>query len=171
MLKVAVSIPGRGCTEHMRVSILVGVFPLFLKMITDIIAPKPFTICRTVFSLGRAVCWWSVRITAIPKSASSSDRENYQPISITYILSNVFEKLVSHKLSNFCQRYVFLPVKQIAYIGKSGLHWCTAYHISPPTEALDAGMEYFIVQLDFSAAFSRVSHSGFLFKLNVLVKV
>ena len=31
--------------------------------------------------------------------------------------------------------------------------------------SLDAGMESNIVQLDFSAAFDRVSHTGLLFKL------
>ena len=30
---------------------------------------------------------------------------------------------------------------------------------------LDTGMESYIVQLDFSGAFNRVSHSGLLFKL------
>ena len=40
-----------------------------------------------------------------------------------------------------------------------------ANHISLPSEALDTGMESYIVQPDFSAAFDRVSHSGLLFKL------
>ena len=32
-------------------------------------------------------------------------------------------------------------------------------------KSLDAGMESYIVQLDFSAAFDRVRHNGLLFKL------
>ena len=32
-------------------------------------------------------------------------------------------------------------------------------------KSLDTGIESYIVQLDFSAAFDRVSHSGLLFKL------
>ena len=35
-------------------------------------------------------------------------------------------------------------------------------------KSLDAGMESYILQLDFSAAFDRVSHSGFLFKLKYI---
>ena len=35
-------------------------------------------------------------------------------------------------------------------------------------KSLDAGMEYYIVQLDFSATFDRVSHSGLLFKLKYI---
>ena len=88
---------------------LLGVFPLFLKMVADIIALKLSIIflgliCRGSFQ----ECWRSTNATTIPKGIPSPDRENYGPISITPILSNVYEKLVSHKLSNFCKKYVFL---------------------------------------------------------------
>ena len=45
------------------------------------------------------------------------------------------------------------------------MHGCAANHISSPSDVLDAGMASYIVQLDFSAALDRVSHSGLLFKL------
>ena len=39
-----------------------------------------------------------------------------------------------------------------------GLHWSTiSHHIQ---KSLDTGMESYIVQIDFSVAFDRVSHSG-----------
>ena len=87
-------------------------------------------------------------------------RESYRPISITQILSKVNEKLVSHKLTSFCEKYVFLPGAQVTY--RKGLG-CTyaqlpiSHHLQ---KSLDAGTESYIVQLDFSAAFERVSHSG-----------
>ena len=54
-------------------------------------------------------------VTAIPKSAPSSDIENYNPISITSILSKVYEKLLSHKLSSFCEICIFFIAVQFAY--------------------------------------------------------
>ena len=36
-------------------------------------------------------------------------------------------------------------------------------------KSLDAGMESYIVQLDFSAAFNRVSHSGLCFKFKSII--
>ena len=91
-------------------------FRLFLKMVADIIAPK-FSIL--FFGLIRRgsfpVCWRSANVTAIPKSAPSPDRENYSPISIIHILSKVYEKLVSHKISTLFEKYVFLPADQFAY--------------------------------------------------------
>ena len=79
----------------------------------------------------------------------------YRSISITPILSKEYEKSVSHKLSSFCDKYGLLPAAQFAY--RKGL---VSHHLQ---KSLDAGMESNIVQLDFSAAFDRVSHSGLLF--------
>ena len=59
----------------------------------------------------------------------------------------------------------FLPTAQFAY--RKGLGCTdallTIYHHLQ--KSLDTGMESYIVQLDFSAAFDRVSHRGLLFKL------
>ena len=94
--------------------------------------------------------------------------ENYRPISITPILSKVYEKLVSHKLSSSCVKYVFWPAAQFAY--RKGLGCTDALTISHHLQkSLDTGMESYIVQLDLSAAFDRASHSGLLFKLSLLV--
>ena len=75
----------------------------------------------------------------------------------------MYEKLVSHKLPSFCEKYAFLPAAQFAYRKGPG---CTdvltiSHHIQ---KSLDAGMESYIVQLDYCAAFDRVSHSGLLLK-------
>ena len=77
-----------------------GVFPLFLNMVADIISPKISIIFRGPIRRGLfPVCWRYANVTAIPKGAPSPDRENYRPISITAILSKVHEKLISHRLS------------------------------------------------------------------------
>ena len=51
-----------------------------------------------------------------------------------------------------------------------GKGWAALLTISHHLQkSLDAGMESYIVQLDFSAAFDRVSHSGLLFKLKSII--
>ena len=57
----------------------------------------------------------SANVTAISKDAPSPDMENYRPISITSILSEVNEKIVSQKLSSFCLKYGSFPAHQFAY--------------------------------------------------------
>ena len=87
-----------------------GVVPLFLKKVEDIIASKLCIIFYMLIRLGSyPECWRSASVTAIPKGAPSPDDENYRPISITPILSKVYEKLVSHKLSSFCEKCDLLP--------------------------------------------------------------
>ena len=79
-----------------------GVFPVFLKKIADIIAPKLSIIFRRLISLGSfPECCRPANVTAISKGAPSPDRENYRPISITPIKSKVYEKLISYKLYSF----------------------------------------------------------------------
>ena len=94
---------------HTGVLILLGVFPLFLKMVADIVDPKLSIIfCRLICLRLFPKCWESGNLTAIPMGAPSPDRDNYRPISINPTLASVYEKLVSHKLSIFCETLDFL---------------------------------------------------------------
>ena len=62
----------------------------------DIIVPKLGLIFCGLIRWGLfPECWQSANVTAIPKGAPSPDTENYHPMSITPILSKVYEKLVS----------------------------------------------------------------------------
>ena len=73
-------------------------------------------------------------------------------------------KVVSNKLFSFCEKYDFWHAAQLAFRKGGG---CTdalltiSHHLH---KSLDTGMESYIVWLDFSAAFDRVSHSGLLLK-------
>ena len=110
-------------------------------------------------------CWREANVTPIPKGPPSSSIVNYRPISITSVLSNVFERLVSVRLGRFMERSGVLLTTQFAY--RKGLGTCDARlyvsHTLPC--ALKSGQEARIVQIDFSAAFDRVNHQGILYKL------
>ena len=102
-----------------------GMFPLFLKMVADIIAPKLSIIFRWLIRRGSfPECWRSTNVTAIPKGAPSSDRENYHQISITPILSKVYEKLVSES-SLVLARNLFFCLRLSLLIGKV---WAALMH-------------------------------------------
>ena len=45
----------------------------------------------------------------VPKGSSSSKVEDYRPISITPVLSKVFEKIVGEKLSHFLEDSSLFP--------------------------------------------------------------
>ena len=82
-----------------------GVSHLFFKMVADIVATKLSDNFRRLIRSGSfPVCWRSANVAVVPKGPPSMEKENYRPISITPILSKVFEKLISHRLLGLCER-------------------------------------------------------------------
>ena len=74
-------------------------------------------------------------------------------------------EVIFSQLSSFCEKYYFLPAAQFAYRKRLGCKdslLTISHHLQ---KSLETGMESYIVQLDFSAAFDRLTHSGLLFKL------
>ena len=55
-----------------------GVFPLFFKMVADIVAPKLSVIFRRLIRSGLCpVCWHSANVAAVPEGSPSMEKENY----------------------------------------------------------------------------------------------
>ena len=110
-------------------------------------------------------CWRQANVTPILKGPPSSSIANCRPISITSVLSKVFERLVLVRLERFMERSGVLPTTQFAY--QKGLGTCDALLCLSHTlqSALESGQEARIVQIDFSAAFERVKHPSILNKL------
>ena len=98
-------------------------------------------------------CWRQANVTPIPKGPPSSSVANYRQISITSVLSRVFERLVSVCLGRFVERNGLLRTIQFAYrkgLGTSDALLCESHTLQ---SALESGQEARIVQIDFSAAF------------------
>ena len=145
-------------------------FPLFLKRTADVLAPRLSVVFWRLVRLGSfPASWRQANITPIPKGPPSSSVANYRPISITSVLSKVFERLVSVRFGRFMKRIGVLPTTQFAY--RKGLDTCGALLCMSHTlqSALERGQEPRIVQIDFSAAFDRVNHQGILYKLGSMV--
>ena len=142
------------------------VFFLLYKEIAGPFSPKftkvlPILLRRGLFP----ECWREANITSIPKGAPSSVVTEHRHISITPVLSKVYEKVISCRMiSHLIQEGVF-PGCQFAY--KSGRGTCdlllTLDHVLQ--SSLDRAAEVRVVQLDFSAAFDRINLSGLIYKL------
>ena len=89
----------------------------------------------------------------------------YRPISITPVLSKVFESLISRRLRRFMEAEELFARRQYAY--RQSLGTCDALldMCSSCQSALDEGSESIVLSIDFSAAFDRVNHEGLLYKL------
>ena len=69
-------------------------------------------------------CWRQDNVAPIPKGPPYFSVANYRPISITSVLSKVFERLMSVRLGRFMERSGVLPTTQFDY--RKGLGTCDA---------------------------------------------
>ena len=130
-----------------------GMFPLFLKRTADVMAPRFSVVFWRLVRLGSFPAFWrQANVTPIPKGPPSSSVVNYRPISITSVLSKVFERQVSARLGRFMECSGVLRTTQFAY--RKGLGTCDAGLCVSLTlqSVLENGQEARIVQIDFSAA-------------------
>ena len=91
-----------------------GMFPLFLKKTAVVLSPRLAVVFRRLLRLGSfPVCWRVANVIPIPKGPPSSSASIYRPISLTPILSKVFERLVSVRLGRFMEGRGVLPTTQL----------------------------------------------------------
>ena len=126
-----------------------------------VLAPRLAGVFRRLLRLGSfPVCWRVANVTPIPKGPPSSPASKYRPISLTPILSKVFESLASVRLGRVMKGRGVLQTTQFAYrkgLGTCDDLLCVAHSLQ---SALEMGQEARIVQIDFSVAFDRVNHQG-----------
>ena len=144
-----------------------GIFPLFFKKCSDILSPKVAVIFRKCARLGNfSSCWRVGNVTPLSKCGSgSSCPSDYRPITITPVLSKIYERLLARRLNAFAERNNLFPKLQFGF--RKGLGTCDALLTitSIIQKALDSGCEARMIGLDFSAAFDRVNHEALIFKL------
>ena len=104
-----------------------GAFPRFLKRTADVMAPRLSVVFRWLVRLGSfPVCWRQANVTSIPKGPPSYNVANYRLISITSVLSKVFQRLVSVRLGRFMENSGVLPTTQFKSGYRKGLGTCEA---------------------------------------------
>ena len=147
-----------------------GIFPLFLKNNASILAPKLAILFRLLIRAGKfPLCWRTANVTAVPKGASPSHlASEYRPISITPVISKIFEKLLARRLNRFISENDLLPSTQFGF--RKGFGTCDAltYLVHNIQSNLDTSSETRLVSLDFSSAFDRVNHKALLYKLRAM---
>ena len=78
-----------------------GMFPLSLKRTADVLVRRLCVVFRRLVRLGSfPACLRQANGPSFPKGPPSSSVANYRPISITSVLSKVFERLVSVHLND-----------------------------------------------------------------------
>ena len=82
-----------------------GMFPIFLNRTTDVMAPILSAVFRRLVRMDSFPAWWrQANVTSISRGPQRSSGANYRPISMTSVLSKVFERLVSFGLGRVIER-------------------------------------------------------------------
>ena len=139
---------------------------MFFQKTASVLAPKLSCLFRRLLRGGEFPLEWRIAdVTPIPKGPLSALVCNYRSISITPVLSKVFERLIALRFGPFLERSGVLPSHQYSYRKRLGTCDALLDIVCAGQLELDRGGELALVQIDFSAAFDRVNHGGLVFKL------
>ena len=147
-----------------------NIFPLFLKETADLLAPKLAKIFRDLMRSGSfPESWRTANVTPIPKGSSPTQFPlDYRPISITPIISKIYEKLISRRLYKYADSNNFLPQTQFGFRKGLGTTDALLMLTQDIQSSLDKRAESRVVSLDFSSAFDLVNHQALLYKLKLM---
>ena len=143
-----------------------GFLPLFFVRLYLCYLQSWVGFFRILLSCGVFPCQWSrAETTPIPKGPLTSPVSGYQLISLTHILSKIYERLISPRLCCFMEHSGLFPSHLYAYRKGMGTWNALLDIVCAVQSELDGRRELLLMQLEFSAAFDRVSHRGLFFKL------
>ena len=133
-------------------------------------APELAPVLQKLFSLSLATgifpsVWKLAHIVPTHKRGARTSVNNYRPISITSIISKVFEVLVNAHILNHIESRNLLSDHQYGFRKARSTGDLLAYVTHVWAQALEAFGESRVITLDISKAFDRVWHAKLISKL------
>ena len=99
------------------------------------------------------------------KSDEPSHFNNYRPVSLSCIISKVFEKIMYNRVSDVINKLEILYNFQFGFRKKHYIYLAHLILMDKITKSLDNGDKVIGIYLDFSNAFDTVNHDILLQKL------
>ena len=142
-----------------------GIYPLFFVKTANYLAPKISAVSHKLIRIGGfSMCWMVDNITPVPKPGSAkSCPSDYCPITITPVLSKVFECLLAKRRNNFAEKRNLFPNLQFGFCKDLGTCDALLTITNFVQKALDCGFDVSMLGLDFSAAFYHVNLKALIF--------
>ena len=152
--------------QHNKAGGVDGLTSRFLQETAGVIcSPLHIIFCKSLSSGSVPEDWKRSNITAIFKEGDKSDPNNYRPVSLTCIISKVFEAIVKEQLIDFLYSNNIIKDSQHGFTqGKSCLTNLLTF-METILDWVDGQEPVDIVYLDFRKAFDRVPHRLLLHKL------
>ena len=105
------------------------------------------------------------QITALFKKGDKKQASNYQPVSLTSVLSKIFEKLIRARIVDQMKSNNLFSNKQSGFIGGRSTSLQLLTVLDNWTKMLDNGGTIHAVYMDFMKAFDKVPHRWLIVKL------
>ena len=140
--------------------------PKIIKWAPDLFAPIHMNIFNKCIDLGYYPNSMKVaKVVPIYKKGDKEEFNNYRPISILIQFNQLFERLISKRLTNFFNKFEILTTKQFGFLKRH----CTEHAILDLKEYIMDNLEKkeatAVLFLDLQKAFDTVSHDILLKKL------
>ena len=145
------------------------VSPFILKKCAEVLAPFLTKFFNKVLTDGSyPQIWKNANVVPIFKSGDPSNPSNYRPISLTSVLSKVFERIIHSELYQYVMDNKFITPNQSGFIRNDSCTNRLFYLVEHIYQKLEEGKQVPIVFLDIKKAFDKVWHAGLLHKLKTI---
>ena len=143
-----------------------GLHPHFLKMSAEAVAYPLFLLfSRSLKSGVLPEIWKTAFISPIFKSGIRGDPLNYRPISLTCVCSKMFERLISHAITEYLEVNKILTSEQFGFRTGRSVEDQLLLTYGDITGWVNAGCAVDMILFDFSKAFDTINHCMLLEKL------
>ena len=109
--------------------------------------------------------WKKANVTPIYKSGNKHKPENYRPISISSVCSNIMQRIVKNNITEHMIRNDLFSKHQFGFMKGKSCPLQLLEALEDWTDALDNGNEIDIIFYDFKKAFDTLPHNKLLQKI------
>lgn len=143
--------------------------PSLLKNLSRRISYPLSLLFRLIFQFGTLPDEWKTAIVIpIFKKGNSSDPNNYRPISLTCIISKIFESVIKKQLLSFLNENEIISKHQHGFLSLHSTTTNLLECVNDWTILLDHSAVVKVLYIDFMKAFDLVSVRKLLHKLSFL---
>ena len=142
-----------------------GLHPRILKELSILATPLKYIFLQSLNDEKAPLDWKMANISPIYKKGSKKLRDNYRPISLTSVISKMFESFVRYAILKHMEKHNLFSDQQFGFISGRSTVLQLLVVLDKWTEIVDNGGAVESIYLDFRKAFDTVPHRRLLMKL------
>lgn len=146
-----------------------GLPPIIFKILARVLTRPLSMLFNLIVQYGQIPSTWkTANVTPIFKKGSSSNPNNYRPISITCVCSKLFESGIKDHLLDYMYTHKFVSDDQHGFLSKRSTCTNLLEALNDWTRNLDCKADTLVAYIDFAKAFDSVSIPKLIHKLSYL---